>query len=202
MVGLAYIVVMIWDHDAFVRWMSEASAVPFFVAMAVLPAIGIPMSPFMIVAGATFGVWIALVGSIAAMAANLCIGYAIAHSKLRPRIESLFERFDYKIPDFAAGGRAAWRFAAAVKITPGLPTAAKMYVVAVTAVPFPIYFAVLLAISSAFAAVWIVLGDSLFTHDISIATMAALAIVVLVVVAIVWWRKRRAVSGDDALSVV
>src|SRR5262245_32848199 len=83
-VGLGYVTVSIWDRDALVRWMSEAAPAPFFLAMAVLPAIGVPLSPFMIVAGATFGIWVGLIGSIAAIAINLCICYAIAHSTLRP----------------------------------------------------------------------------------------------------------------------
>jgi uncharacterized membrane protein YdjX (TVP38/TMEM64 family) len=192
--GLGYVMIAIWDHDAFLRWMSDASPVPFFLAMAVLPAIGIPISPFLIVAGATFGVWGGLFGSIVAIAVNLWICYALAHSKLRPRIETLFERFDYKVPDFGAGGRAAWRFAAAVKLTPGLPTFAKNYMLAVTAVPFPIYFTVSLVVTTAFALAWIVLGDSLLTHDRNHAVIAAAVIVVLVAVVAVMWRKRRDVS--------
>src|SRR5262249_10521053 len=135
LVGLGYLMISIWDRDAFVRWLSAVSPVPFFLAMAVLPVIGVPLSPFMIVAGAMFGFRIGLIATIAAIAISLCITYAIAHSKLRPRIESLFRRFGYKLPDFTAGGRSAWRFAAAIKLTPALPAFAKMYVLAVTAVP-------------------------------------------------------------------
>jgi uncharacterized membrane protein YdjX (TVP38/TMEM64 family) len=193
-IGLVYLMVSIWDRDALARWMSDAPAVPFFVAMAVLPVVGVPQSPFTVIAGATFGIWVALAGSIAAIAVNLCLGYVIAQTKLRPRIEALFRRFDYKVPDFAAGGRAAWRFAVAVKLTPALPMVAKIYIPAVTSVPFNIYFAVSLVIGTAFAAAWIVLGDSLLAHDVDHATLAAIAIVVLAVVAVIWWRKR----GDDA----
>jgi uncharacterized membrane protein YdjX (TVP38/TMEM64 family) len=201
-VGLGCLIISIWDRDALVQWISEASPLPFFLGMAVLPAIGVPQSPFMIVAGATFGVWIGLIGSLAAIAINLCIGYAIAHTRLRPRIESLFERFDYKVPDFTGGGGAAWRFAAAVKLTPALPAFAKMYVLAVTAVPFAIYFGVSLGITSTFAVAWIVLGDSLLAHELNHATMAALAIAVLAAVAVIWWWKRRRISGDNALAAV
>ena len=198
--GLAYLVFAIWDRDALVRWMSDASPVPFFLAMAVLPAIGVPTTPFMVVAGATFGIWVGLIGSIAAFAINLCLGYAIAQSALRPRLEALFRRFDYKVPDFTGGGRTAWRFAMAIKLTPALPTFAKMYVLAVTAVPFPIYFGVSLVISSLFAVAWIVLGDSLLAHELNHTTLAAIAIVALVVGAVVWWRKRRDVTDEDALA--
>jgi uncharacterized membrane protein YdjX (TVP38/TMEM64 family) len=197
-VGLAYVIISIWDHDALVRWMSEASPVPFFLAMALLPAIGVPLSPFMVAAGATFGVWPGLVGSIAAIALNLCVCYAIAHTRLRRHLQSLFARFDYKVPDFAEGGRAAWRFAAAVKLAPAIPAFAKTYILAVTGVPFPIYFGVSLVISSAFAFAWSVLGGSLLAHDVSRTTLAAVALVLLVIIA-VWWWKRRSVS-DDALS--
>lgn len=201
-IGLGYLILAIWDRDALVRWMNGASPVPFFLALAVLPAIGVPTTPFMVVAGATFGVVVGLIGTIIAFAINLCIGYAIAHSALRPRLEKLFARFDYKVPDFTKGGRSAWRFALGIKLTPALPTFAKMYVLAVTAVPFPIYFGVSLGISSLFAVAWIVLGDSLLAHDLDHATLAAIAVVVLAVFAVVWWRKRRGVSDDDALSAV
>lgn len=201
-VAIGYLVFTIWDREALTRWMNEASPVPFFIAMAVLPLVGVPLTPFMIVAGATFGIWVGLIGSLAAIAANLCLAYMIAHSKLRPRIVALFERFDYDIPDFTVGGRAAWRFAAAIKVTPVLPAFAKAYVLAVTSVPFVIYFVVSLAITGAFAIGWIVLGGSLFTHDVSNVTIAAIVIAALTVVAVIWWRKRRNVSSDVALSAV
>ena len=197
-IGLGYLVISIWDRDAIVRWMGDLSPVPFFAAMAVLPVIGMPLAPFTIVAGASFGVWLALIGSVAAIAAHLCLAYALAHSKLRPRIESLFERLDYRVPNFTAGGRAAWRFAAAIKLTPVLPAVAKMYILAVTSVPFPIYLGVSLVISSAFAAAWIVLGDSLLGHEIDHVTVAAIAIAVAVVAVLMWWRKRSHASDATA----
>ena len=195
--GLGYAMFSIWDRDAFERWVSEVSPVLFFLAMAVLPVVGVPLSPFMLVAGATFGVWPGLLGSIAAIAINLCLAYAIVHTRLRSSIEALFARFGYKIPSYTEGGRAAWRFSAAVKLTPALPAFAKMYVLAVTSVPCPIYFIVSLGITAAFGAAWIVLGDSLLGHDLSHTTLAVIAIAVLAVVALAWWWKRRRVSDGE-----
>jgi uncharacterized membrane protein YdjX (TVP38/TMEM64 family) len=196
-VGLVYLMIAIWDRDALVRWTSDTRPVPFFLAMALLPALGAPLTPFMVVAGAAFGFWGGLIGSLAAIALNLCIVYAIAHGKLRPRIVALFERFEHhRVRSYSGGGLAAWRFAAAMKLTPVLPAFVKTYVLAVTAVPFPIYFIVSFVISGAFAAAWNVLGDSLLAHDVSHSTVAALAIVVLAVIALLWWRGRREVSGD------
>jgi uncharacterized membrane protein YdjX (TVP38/TMEM64 family) len=200
--GLAYVIISVWDRDVLVRWMTEATPVPFFLAMALLPAIGAPLSPFLVLAGASFGVWLGLVGTVVAIALNLVICYAIAHSKLRPRLQALFERFDYKVPDFTAGGPRAWRFAAAMKLTPALPAFAKTYILAVTAVPFPIYFTVSLAITMLFAVAWLVLGDSLLAHNVDRSTVAVLAILALVIVGLRWWYKRRDISADDALSAV
>jgi uncharacterized membrane protein YdjX (TVP38/TMEM64 family) len=199
-VAFAYVVLVIWDREALVRWMNEASPLWFFLAMAVLPAIGVPLSLFLIVAGATFGVWGALIGSLVAITICHCIGYALAHSKLRPALVRLFDRLGYEVPDFTAGGAKAWRFAATIKLTPALPTFAKMYVLALTAVPFPIYLTVSLVVTGAFAIAFIVLGDSLFAHDGSEITVAAIAVVVLAAVAVVWWKRRRDVSADAALS--
>jgi uncharacterized membrane protein YdjX (TVP38/TMEM64 family) len=157
----------------------------------------------LIIAGATYGLAAGLIGSLLAISLNLCICYAVAHSKLRPLIQKLFDRFEYKVPDFTAGGRRAWRFAAAIKLTPALPAFAKMYILAVTAVPFAIYFTVSLAISGVFAAVLLGLGDSLFAHDVNHTVLAVIAISLLTIVALKWWQKRRnQVSGGDALSAV
>jgi uncharacterized membrane protein YdjX (TVP38/TMEM64 family) len=196
--GVAYLVILIWDREAFVSWMSEAHPVPFFIAMAVLPAIGAPLSPLLLLAGATFGVRIGLVGTVAALALNLCICYAIAQSQLRPRFTAMLERFDYELPDFAAGGRKAWRFATAMKLTPALPAFAKTYGLAVTGVPFPIYFGVSMIVSSLFAVAWIVLGDSLLEHELGRSAWAAIAGLVLLVIALRWWKKRQEVSDDGA----
>src|SRR5262245_17784212 len=107
-IALAYLIIAIWDRDAFGGWMPRVSPIAFFLAMAILPAFGAPQSPFLIIAGATYGVAVGLIGSLLAIALNLCICYAIAHSKLRPLLLRVFERYDYKVPDFTAGGRRAW----------------------------------------------------------------------------------------------
>jgi hypothetical protein len=56
---------------------------PYFAMMAVLPAIGIPISPLYILAGASFGIAVGLVGSLVALAVNATLCYWIS-SRLRP----------------------------------------------------------------------------------------------------------------------
>ena len=57
---LAVLIWNAWDHQAFIAWREEAGVVPFFLAMALLPALGVPITPFFIVAGATFGTYVGL----------------------------------------------------------------------------------------------------------------------------------------------
>ena len=88
-----------WDRGVMTGWKEEAGPVTFFGAMAVLPAIGMPITPFLVLAGATFGVGPGLLGSALALGVNLTLCYAIARSALRPWLESLLRRFEYELPD-------------------------------------------------------------------------------------------------------
>ena len=81
---LALVAWWVWDRDAMMAWKEEAGPVAFFGAMAVLPAIGIPVTPLFVLAGATFGVGPGLLGSGVALGLNLALCYAIARSALRP----------------------------------------------------------------------------------------------------------------------
>src|SRR5215469_13922438 len=76
-VVVVLVVYGIWNLDAMLAWQQRATPVPFFALMSALPAIGVPMTPLFILAGATFGPAIALLGSLAALALNLILCYGI-----------------------------------------------------------------------------------------------------------------------------
>lgn len=187
-----------WDREAVQAWKAQAGPVPFFAAMAILPAIGVPMTPFFIAAGATFGVPIGLVGSLVALAVNLVGSYAIAHSGLRPHVERLVRRLGYELPRIDTR-KDALRSALVVKLAPGLPTFAKSYLVAVANVPFVIYFVVSMLISGVYGAALVVLGESVFEHDLRrIWPLAVPAVIVLAGVGIFKRRRRRASAAAGA----
>jgi uncharacterized membrane protein YdjX (TVP38/TMEM64 family) len=190
---LVLVVASVWDHDAIMRWKENAGPLPFFGAMAVLPAVGIPITPFFVLAGATFGVWPGLLGSGIALGLNLTLCYVVARSGLRPRLESILRRFDYELPDFGARKTGALRFTLLVKLAPGAPAVAKNYLLGLTGVPFPLYFGVSMVITGAYAALCILVGFSLFEHDVR-RIAVAVAVVVALGLAVWWWRKR---SRDD-----
>jgi len=194
--GLAVLIVsvVLWSSsvgDAIRAWKSDAGVVTFFGVMTVLPAVGVPMTPFFALAGATFGQRVGLIGSMAALALNLILCYRLARSQLRPRIAPLFERFGVRLPELESErkrGRAL-RFTVLVKLAPGLPAFAKNYALGIAGVPFALYFVVSMIITGIYGAALIVLGESVFRHDVD-RTMAA-AIAIVLAAAATWFVARR-----------
>lgn len=187
--GMVYLLWSAWDHEAFLRWKEEAGPVPFFAAMAVLPAIGFPVTPFFILAGATFGVVLGLGGSLLALLVNFSLCFWLARSGLRPRISRLLERFGVDLPDFQAGHQRALRFVLTVKLAPGVPAFAKNYLLGAVGVPFAMYLTVSMLVTGVYAAAFVVLGESVLEHDMD---RAVVAVVVIALVALaLWWIRRR-----------
>jgi uncharacterized membrane protein YdjX (TVP38/TMEM64 family) len=197
---LALVAWSVWDHrDALMGWKEEAGPVKFFAAMAVLPALGVPITPLFVLAGATFGVGPGLLGSGVALGLNLILCYGIARSALRPWLESLLGRFEYELPDFKEREGGALRFTLLVKFAPGAPAVAKNYLLGLTGVPFPLYFGASMLITGVYAVLCVVVGGSLFEHDVGRVLLAA-AIVAVLGGGLWWWRKRvgRREAGDAA----
>lgn len=186
---VAYVVWTVWNGEAIARWKSQASPLTFFAVMAFLPAIGIPISPLFILAGATFGRRIGIVGSLLALAANLGLCYWVARGALRPWLRRLMRRFDTELPDFEGRRRGAWRFTIMLKFAPGLPAFLKNYSLGVAGVPFALYFAASLLITGAYGVALIVLGESLFKHQER--RVIVVVAVVVAFVAVAWLLRRR-----------
>jgi uncharacterized membrane protein YdjX (TVP38/TMEM64 family) len=172
--------------------MYQARPLPFFAAVALLTTVGAPITPLFILAGATFGVRMGLIGSGLALAASLVVTYWIAKG-LRPWIESLLRRFHRELPDFGKAGKSALRFTLMVKLAPGVPQFVKSYGLAVAGVPFPLYLGMSLLITGAYVAALVVLGESLLEHDLGRTVAVAAAFVLLVVLGL--WLRRRSRDG-------
>ena len=111
---------------------------------ALLPAIGVPITPFFLLAGATFGVQTALIGSLIALAANMAICYWIGRSGLRPRLIPILSD-STTLPDFEPDSGKSFarsaRFTTMVGVTPGVPGLIKNYGLGAARVPFGIFLA-------------------------------------------------------------
>jgi uncharacterized membrane protein YdjX (TVP38/TMEM64 family) len=194
-VGVALLLWWLAGHEVAQTWKHEARPLPFFTAMAVLPSLGIPVTPFLLLAGATFGTAAGLVGSLVAIAANLLLSFWIARGGLRPMLERMIERTNYSLPSVGEGRAASLRFATLVKLAPGIP-GIKHYVIVLAGVPLPIYLFVCLGITGLYAVALVFIGESLLDHDLVKLVGADAALLALIAgAAFVYWRVKKRGRG-------
>jgi uncharacterized membrane protein YdjX (TVP38/TMEM64 family) len=143
-----------------------------------LPVVGVPITPFFVVAGATFGARYGLIGSCIAIGVNLAICYWTARL-MRPTLESLFRRFNYPLPPVRPTGRRAVRFTLALKLAPAVPQFVKNWGLGLARVPFAICFPISILVTGAYAASLIFLGESLLRHDLPRVLIAGGVVVAL-----------------------
>ncbi|WP_169928169.1 TVP38/TMEM64 family protein [Labilithrix luteola] len=186
---------LVWNRGLLTSWQEHANPFVFFSAMAVLPIVGVPVSPLYVVAGVTFDTWIGLLGSLAALAVNLALSFWIARSGLRPHLLRLMTRTGRALPDLENKPDNALRFALFMKLAPGLPLSFKHYVIALAGVPFSVYFAVSFVVSGFYTAALVVLGESLLHHEIRRALVVAGVLVALTLLITSLQRRRRAAGG-------
>lgn len=189
---LAWLLWHHWDHETFLTWKNNAGPIPFFLALAILPVIGFPTTPFYLIAGATFDLATSITGSLLALTVNLTLSYLMARGPLRSMLEKWLARSGRELPNVEKVGH--WRFTLIVKCLPGLPTFLKNSAVAIAGVPFPIYFAVSVVFSGFYAAGFIVLGESFLERDYS---KALIALGVLAgIAALIFILRRRKIAAD------
>ena len=112
----------------------------FFTALAVLPAFGFPVMAFYLVAARSFGMPLALVGCLSAIAINVALSYGLARSVMHPAIAWLVRKTGREVPQVRPENR--WMVAWLLRVTPGPPFFMQSYLLALGGVPFGIYMIV------------------------------------------------------------
>jgi uncharacterized membrane protein YdjX (TVP38/TMEM64 family) len=173
--------------------LAAIGAGPFFLAMTLLPAVGAPLSPFLILAGASFERGTALGGSWIALALNLALCYWLASRGARAWIERLLRRFNAPLPHFDRADARAVRFTLAIKAMPGLPAFLKNYGLGIAGVPFGLYFGLSLLISGSYATALVLFGESLSEHRVLRGGVVAATVVGIL--GVILARARAAKAG-------
>ena len=177
LVGGGILLVRSVDADALRAWKENAPPLPFFIALAVLPLVGFPTTPFFLVAGATYGMGVGLVGTVAALAVNFLLSYVIAGSALRSLVVRLLAKTKHRLPEIDA--EHGVRFTLVVRMIPAMPNFVKNYLLCLAGVPFWTYFLLSMGISFAYAAPFVVLGESIFEQDLQEVLIAVAVLALL-----------------------
>lgn len=115
-----------------------------FLAMALLPLLGFPISIVYIVAGARFGLWWGGMVVAGVTTVHLLFSHAIGRWLLRQKIEGALERRGWQIPHLPRAADA--EIAAFGALVPGVPYFIRNYLLALTDVRFVVYWLVCLPV--------------------------------------------------------
>lgn len=169
--------------DQALELVRTAGPVAFFVGMAILPAIGFPLSPFTLSAGSLFAPtlgWPAvLIAMLVAVAINVSITYCLSRWIARPLLEKIVTRFGYKWPQVPT--EEAWSFTILLRVTPGPPFVLQSALLGLAEVPFRIYFIGSVVIQGLYATAFAVFGEALLSGQgrmimIGMGAMAGLSV--------------------------
>lgn len=141
----------------------QAGPVVFFGSMALLPSLGVPLSPFSLTAGSVFaaslGMPLVMVLALAAVTFNILFSYYLARRAFRPLLEKLVVRLGYKLPEVAAGDTTD--LIILIRVTPGVPFPVQNYLLGLAQVPVVKYLVLSCAVQWSFNAAFILFGDAL-----------------------------------------
>lgn len=179
--------------DAAILGLREAGPEVFFVAMALLPAVGFPLIAFTLAAGLVFGPtlgagWV-IVWSLTAVVVNLLLTYWLANRALRPLVSRLLTYFEFRLPDNTAGG--AWQIALIVRLTPGPPFWVQSYLLGLIRVPLVPYLIVSTLVMAGYI-IALACGGQAITKGSGRLAFAAVGILLVSAATLQLLRKRTA----------
>jgi uncharacterized membrane protein YdjX (TVP38/TMEM64 family) len=169
----------------------SAGPASFFLAMALLPLIGAPLTFFTLTAGSVFGpqlgMPLVMFLSLFAIAANMALGHLLANHALRPPLKYLVRRMGYRLPDVGPGHFTD--LIVLLRVTPGVPFPVQNYLLGLAAVPFVPYLLVSSLIALPLNASIIIFGEALLQGRGRIALIGLLLL--LAVMAAIHLVRRR-----------
>lgn len=132
----------------------------YFSAMALLPAVGVPATPFAIGAAPAFAAELgsggALAAALAAITANLALTYALARWVLGRRVQEALRRAGFELPAMDRGD--AVDAIVLVRVVPVMPFAVQSYLLGFARVPFGLYLGISCAVQWSTTAAFVILG--------------------------------------------
>lgn len=149
--------------NAGIELLRGAGPIIFFSCMALLPAMGAPLSFFCLTVGPVFGpqlgMPVVILLSVLAIAVNIAVSHLLARRALRPPLEYLVKRLGYQLPQVASGN--VTDLIVLLRVTPGLPFPVQNYLLGLAGAPFLRYFVISCLIAFPLNVAIVVFGEAL-----------------------------------------
>jgi uncharacterized membrane protein YdjX (TVP38/TMEM64 family) len=138
-----------------------ASANPLVIlaGIAVLPLLGIPVSPLMVIAGARLGYINGFIVTLLGLVLNFSAAYWVSTSLLRAHVVNRLRRSGWSVPQVSRENALA--LTVLIRATPGIPLFLQNYVLGIAGVPFQTFLAVSAAVHSVYGLAFVILGNGL-----------------------------------------
>jgi uncharacterized membrane protein YdjX (TVP38/TMEM64 family) len=180
--------------DRFFALITSCGPWAFFAAMALLPAVGMPLMAFSLTAGPAFGPsmgigWVVVAG-LAAITFNMLLTYWLARRALRPFLEKIMKRWGQRLPKL--DGADTTDLTLAVRVIPGIPFFVQNYMLGLANAPLGQYLLISCVAQWTYAAGFILFGDALLHGK---GKLIISAIIVLVLAFVVTHFLRRHLAG-------
>lgn len=159
----------------------------FFLAQAILPLLGFPIMPFLVIGSFSFGFIPCLLGTAAATAIQLPLAYLIGTRILKNMINHLSEWFEFPLIKLQTQDQVKFIFF--IKLVPGLSQTLRHYILAIAHVPFRQFFLISWSMSMTFSIIVLLASRTLKTGG-NWNIYLALACLTLIIAIVVILRKQ------------
>ena len=184
------------DRESIVEFAEGLSLPWFMAALLLLPLIGFPITPLLVVTGIRFGFGGGMAVATGAVLFHNALAFRLTHGWFRDRLRNRLARSGYAIP--AIDPKHQCWFTGLFTAIHGPPYAAKLYLLALTDIPFRIYFWVGAPIYAFFCVVPIGAGSAVETLKPWVIYLLIGTSVVLLAVGVLLKRKWKPCGVDDA----
>lgn len=171
----------------------------FFLAMILLPAVGVPVLAFLLpvipLFGGELGVATVLAIALACLTVNMALTWFLARRSLRPLLGRLLARFNYRLPDVKPAD--VTDLIILLRATPGIPFCVQNYLAGLADAPFGKYMLVSCIIVWPLNVAIMLFGDSLLQGNSKVA-LVTLGVLVAFAVARLLLRRHYAARRPRA----
>lgn len=185
------------DRESILAYGMSLPPALLIAAFFVLPLVGFPVSVLLVVIGLRFGIVWGMVIVTVGMFFHLLVVHGIARSGMREKMRRRIAAFGYEIPPIKENHRL-W-FTTLFASIHGPPYAAKLYLLALTDLPFRYHCGIALPVYIGFSLLPVSAGKAVMNLNpisVSALVLAALALLVLSRWMTLRYTGKNDVSGD------